>query len=509
MYKKELQRVRPEQVGISSRSLLNMIKELEECGTEMHGLMAARAGKVFLECWWSPYDSQTVHICHSMGKSYVGTAVGLACTQGYLRTEDRIVDIFAEEIQKFGIHPSENMRRLTIEHVLMMANGMSVQPPSGAKLVKNYLTSDFDHEPGSRFLYNTTGSCMLGAAVQRVTGKSVRQYLTEEVFDKIGVESDRLEWMTFYENRIHAAPGVASSTENNLRLGMLYLQDGRWGKEQLIDRAWMAKATTRRICTDVINKEAHLDDGAGYGYQLWICPEPDTFKFAGGHGQDVVMNRTNALAISVNQAADDAASRAENAILSRYFLNTALPEELPEDEEGYQELCRYIRTRKIADRKSCPGTETLDSWNGIYRITEGAFHINTELRPSCDNNVYTDFYDHEDVEVKEVSICKKEDALELVFDDGTDRTRLLARLDGTLAPVCSKGAIPIYRQTVSTAYKEGDGLVVETKFLQTCFWTRLVFLPGKGKSVGIRVWKERLHEEEPYLYTEARAEKIM
>ena len=77
--------------------------------------------------------------------------------------------------------------------------------------------------------------------------------------------SDKLEWMTFHKNHIHAAPGVASSTENNLRLGMLYLQNGQWDGEQLIDPEWINKATTRRIHTEVINKESHLDNGAGYG----------------------------------------------------------------------------------------------------------------------------------------------------------------------------------------------------------------------------------------------------
>ncbi len=500
MYKKELERVRPEEVGLSSRALLQMVKELEECGTEMHGLMVTRDGKVALECWWAPYTSRTAHICHSMGKSYVGTAVGLACTQGYLHLQDKIVDLFADEIAEYQIHVNENMRKLTIEHVLMMANGMSVHPASGAGLLKNYLCSEFDHEPGTRFLYNTTGSCMLGAAVAKTTGKSVRQYLEEELFYTIGVESDCLEWMAFHENHIHAAPGVASSTENNLRLGLLYLNHGRWEDRQLIDEEWMKRATTRRIRTDVVNPEAHLEDGSGYGYQLWICPEPETFKFSGGHGQDVVMSRRNHVAVSINQAADDGGSRAEDAILSRYLFAEQLPEgPLPDDEEGYQELCAYLAGRKVKNRTSREVPEDIRKYNGIYAVTGAEFHVNTELRPLTDSNVYTDFYDHEDVAVKTVSICYKDGVLELILDDGTYRTRLEASLDGELRPVYSKGAIPIYTQTVSCAYAEGETLVVETKFLQTCFWTRLVFHREVDGRILIEGTKERLHEADPYI----------
>jgi hypothetical protein len=271
----------------------------------------------------------------------------------------------------------------------------------------------------------------------------------------------------------------------------------------------MEKATSRRILTEVINKESHLDNGAGYGYQLWICPEKETFKFSGGHGQDVVMSRPNDLAISINQAANDGGCRAEDEIISKYLLQPGLlPECLKEDEEGYQALCSYISTLKINDRECNRTPEKFDQWNGIYRVTEGAFHINTELRPIDDMNVYVDFYDHEAVNVKEVSIYYKDQMIELVFDDGTDRTCIHAYLDGKLRPVYSKGAIPIYTRTVSTAFADAQDLVVETKFLQTCFWTKLIFHQNKDGKYTVQVSKERLHEDKPYIYSEAELVKM-
>ena len=85
MNKMALERVSPESVGVSSRVLLEMVRQLEQCGTEMHGIMVARHGKVILEGWWTPYSPQTIHICHSFGKSYVATAVGAACTAVIVR----------------------------------------------------------------------------------------------------------------------------------------------------------------------------------------------------------------------------------------------------------------------------------------------------------------------------------------------------------------------------------------------------------------------------------------
>ena len=76
-------------------------------------------------------------------------------------------------------------------------------------------------------------------------------------------------------------------------------------------------------------------------------------------------------------------------------------------------------------------------------------------------------------------------------------------LDVYKRQVYSKGAIPIYTWTVSTAFADAEELVVETKFLQTCFWTKLIFSETKDGKYKVQVYKERLHEDNPYIYLEA------
>ena len=65
MYHKEFPRVSPESVGLKSSIIQEMLERLETCGTEMHGFMLARHGKVVSECWWWPYNKDLKHICHS------------------------------------------------------------------------------------------------------------------------------------------------------------------------------------------------------------------------------------------------------------------------------------------------------------------------------------------------------------------------------------------------------------------------------------------------------------
>ena len=484
MYKKELPRVTPEQVGISSRILLQYLKRIHAADIEMHGLMIARHGKVCLEHWWAPYTKDTMHTCHSLGKSYVGTAIGVACTQGILSLNDRIVDIFQEDIQRLGITPNENLNRLTVEHVLMMANGMSRHPDTGEKLIDHYLSSDFNEVPGTIYHYNTAGSCMLGAIITRITGRTLLDYLTEHVFTRIGIEMDKMNWMTF-KNGLHAAPGVATTTENNLRLALLYLQNGRWEDQQIISEDWMERATSKRI-ENYPNSNPHKDYNSGYGYQLWMCAEPGCFRFAGGQNQDAFMCKKNDLVIATHEAGVE--PRDGNNMLdivTELFFRPGLPETLPEDPKGYAELCAYLETCRLPDWKSGAVPEDAASWEGIYEVTKGNFHIEPELHALGHRNMNSDFFNREETYTHFLSIERVEEGFAVCFDF----VRIVARFDGKLIPVLTRGAMPPCTHTISTAYFEDGDLYISTRYLQTEY-TSFLHLKKTAEGLMLDIRKE-------------------
>ena len=492
--RKQLERTTPESVGVSSRELLKMVKELEACGTEMHGLMVARHGKVIMEGWWAPYTAETVHICHSFGKSYVATAVGAACTQGLLSIDDRIADIFAEDLAKWGIPDRGNMAELRIRHVLMMSNGMSVHAMAGTDLVRNYLTTEVDWKPGTKFMYNTAGSCMLAEAVRRVTGKSVYEYLSETVLDHIGFDHEHFAWMQF-ENGLHPAPGVASCTENNLRLGMLYLQNGAWDGRQLIDPEWIRQATTKQID----------NERCGYGYQLWMHDLPGSFEFNGGHGQLSIMSRPQDMAVSINEAASETHDTvAVNDIVDKYLLAPEWPEQLPEDPEGVAELKQWLSTREVPRPGAQACHSYADQWLGSYEVLEGDFHLHPELRPFGPLNVNADFYTIKDPWVKKLEIRKGPNGFLLICNDDP---ALDVRLDGKWVPHEAQSAMPAYHYSCAAAVVEQNRLLITQWYYQTCFKTHMVFTKEQD-GIRLDIRKERLHDDVPYIFLNVKLRKL-
>lgn len=471
MHWRELRRASPESMGVPSGYVRQLVEELEH-ETEMHGLMIARGGSVIAESWWAPYTPELPHILHSLGKSYVGTGIGLAVTEGLLRLDERIADIFAREFRELGMAPSPLQERLTVRHLLTMTNGMARQPKLDEHIVENYLREPVVYEPGTRFMYNTAGTSLLCEIFRRRVGRQMHDYMNEKLFEPLGMDTGRLLWMQ-YRNGLDASPGLASTVENNLRLGMLYQQGGCWDGKRYLSEEWVRGATTAQA--DNAGTSRSPEACAGYGFQIWMCSVPGSFRFDGGHGQYVIVSPRHEAVISLTESAGSfgAADRVLERILS-FLRRLDGAEPLPEDPHELEKLRSYLSSRALR-----PGTVTalpgnIHRLDGVYRTAGGELNIYPETRVDGKENWDSVFYDLEDTDIRSLRIAAHEEGfVEIGFND---YTVLKVRLDGVNEIVESRGAMPSYHKTCSTGYFDGeDTLVVHTRWIQTCPSMTLVF----------------------------------
>ena len=68
----------PEQVGISSKTIAELIADFHAQNIEVHSIMILREGKVAYETWAAPYSPELPHMMYSVSKSFTSTAVGFA-----------------------------------------------------------------------------------------------------------------------------------------------------------------------------------------------------------------------------------------------------------------------------------------------------------------------------------------------------------------------------------------------------------------------------------------------
>jgi CubicO group peptidase (beta-lactamase class C family) len=328
----EYERVTPESVGIPSGAILRLIESLESI-SEMHGFMIMRHGKICAEGWWTPYAPGIRHGLQSLTKTYAATAIGIAYTEGLLNLDDRLVDIFADCLPD---NISENLKKMRIRDMLCMGCGMDVMPEPTADLVRSFLAVPVNHEPGTKFMYNTTGSTMLGAIIRRLTGLGLHDYLTPRLFNKLGIEADNLRWINTLDGLEMGGGGLFATTEDNLRLMHLYLNQGIWEGERILAHDYVKQATSSQISTSgyLANGPDALDHFMGYGFQIWMCQPSGVYRADGAWGQYAVVFPDLDMIVAINETTpqDDNGSQKPLDVLWEYLLpfvtNAGLPESL-------------------------------------------------------------------------------------------------------------------------------------------------------------------------------------
>jgi CubicO group peptidase (beta-lactamase class C family) len=280
-----LPRSTPERQGVSPSAVLAFVEAADAEIDAMHSFMLVRHGYVVAEGWWTPYDARTPHVLYSLSKSFTSTAVGLAIAEGKLTLDDEVLKMFPDDAPA---EPSANLKAMRVRDLLRMSAGHQTEAvlwrgdPASTKddpWTKTFLAQPVPFKPGTHFLYNSPGTYMLSAMVQKVTGATVLDYLRPRLFDPLGFENPT--WVASPQGISAGAWGLLARTEEIARFGQLYLQRGMWKGRPLVPEAWVEEATARQTS----NGSAPTSDwDQGYGYQFWRSRH-DSFRGDGAFGQ--------------------------------------------------------------------------------------------------------------------------------------------------------------------------------------------------------------------------------
>ncbi|MCF0114825.1 MAG: serine hydrolase, partial [Erysipelotrichaceae bacterium] len=300
--KKEFETAIPEEVGISSSDILGYIDALEHSETEMHGLMIMRHNKLITKGWWAPFGPNIRHGLQSHTKTYAATAVGIAYTEGLVKLDERLIDIFPDESPE---EPSENLKLLTVRDVLCMGCGMDTMPFPSMDWIKEFMHTPVNHKPGTTYMYNSTGSTLLGAIVRKKTGLGLHDYLTPRLFNKIGIDPDNLRWACMPDGMEVGGGGLYATTEDNFRLMKLYADGGVWEGERILAEDYVKLATTNQndSATESINNPEAFDNFLGYGFQIWMCKPEHAYRADGAMGQFTIVLPDQDMIISITETA--------------------------------------------------------------------------------------------------------------------------------------------------------------------------------------------------------------
>jgi len=252
----------PESLGISSRSILNFIDAAEKTRPDdLHSFMLLRHGKIVAEAYWNPYNPDNQHMLFSLSKSFTSTAIGIAQAEGLLSIYDPVISFFPD---KTPGNPSQNLESMRIRDLLRMNTGHNTEPQfirqDTNDWVKAFLAAEVEHKPGTRFVYNSAGTFMLSAIIQKVSGETLLQYLTPRLFEPLGIENP--SWETAPGGINVGGWGLKVRTKDIANFGQLYLQKGMWEGKQIVPAEWVEEATSLQT-SNGSNPDSDWDQGYG------------------------------------------------------------------------------------------------------------------------------------------------------------------------------------------------------------------------------------------------------
>ncbi len=230
---------------------------LADSGTT--AFVVLRDDRLLYERYFNGYGRESTQTSFSTAKSFVSALVGIAIEEGRIRSVDDTVVRYLPELAGRG------MDAMTIRNLLTMSSGLEFSGEDGAggpfgddakiyytpQLRKLALSVRAAAAPGDQWQYNDYNTVLLGLILERTTGRSVASYLSEKLWQPLGMEADGSWSLDSADDGFEKmASGINGRAIDFAKFGRLYLDGGSWNGRQLVPARWVQESTRADVTTD-------------------------------------------------------------------------------------------------------------------------------------------------------------------------------------------------------------------------------------------------------------------
>jgi CubicO group peptidase (beta-lactamase class C family) len=263
------------------------------------GLLVIKHGKIMLERYGldeTPSDRWT---SFSVGKSVTSTLIGAAIKDGYIKGLDSQVIDYLPELKGSAYDG------VTIKNLLTMSSGakwnedytdaksdvnqfaLGDPGPNGENPIVMYMAKlPREAAPGTKWVYKTGESDLIGVLLARATRMHPADYLSEKIWSKFGMEKDAV-WMVDRSGEELGGCCISMTLRDYGRFGLFFMRGGKIGASSILPQNWVAEATRQQM--------------PGYGFQWWVHPD-GTFAANGIFGQSIYIDPKEDLVIVTSSA---------------------------------------------------------------------------------------------------------------------------------------------------------------------------------------------------------------
>jgi CubicO group peptidase (beta-lactamase class C family) len=273
----------PEKQGMSSQKLRKMDQYIKNQFPHIRSVLVLRNDALVFEKYYQNFNKNSLFEVASVTKTVTATLIGIAIQEGFLTgVHQKVIDFFPEYV-----HPETDpfIKEITIQHLLTMTSGFywfdtnlsNKNPEVLADPIKYAFQLLVVNKPGETFNYNTLNSQILSAIISRATKMSELEFADQYLFGPLHITEK--VWPADLRGYNIGGDGLELKSRDMVKIGRLYLQEGKWGSNQILSKEWIAETTRKHNDGGIPEGEQH------YGYHCWVTVVQDhpTF-FAYGFG---------------------------------------------------------------------------------------------------------------------------------------------------------------------------------------------------------------------------------
>lgn len=264
-------------------------------------IVIAHKGNLVFEKYYNNATDTTLHNTRSATKTITSTLIGCLIADNKLTSENEFASKYSQP--KTTNYSDSRKDSITIEDLLTMSSLLECDDwnqLSRGNEEKMYLIEDWvkfywdlpikgfpewttkpkDAKYGRSFSYCTAGVVVLGDIINSISG-DLEKYANESLFDKLNITS--YHWQMTPTGIPMTGGGLGLKSTDLLKIGQLYLNNGKWNGKQILSKDWVEKSTTPKA-------KFQVDREYEYGY-LWWLADFDTEKayFMTGTGGNKVV----------------------------------------------------------------------------------------------------------------------------------------------------------------------------------------------------------------------------
>jgi CubicO group peptidase (beta-lactamase class C family) len=245
------------EVGIDTILIVKLVEKiLNESYKNIHGVLIVKDNKLVLEEYFYGNKRDQKHFIASVTKSVTGTSAGIALDKNLITDLNTpLCDYFPEYS---SIICSGDKKKITLYHLLTMTAGFqwdeqsysyldsrnsSVAAGSSDDCIKYLFEKPLNNKPGEKFVYNSVLPVTMGEIIKKTSGLRLDEFAEKYLFAPLHIKD--YYWEVMSDGRIQAGGGLSILPRDMAKLGMLYLNKGKYMGQRIVSSEWLQKCAAR------------------------------------------------------------------------------------------------------------------------------------------------------------------------------------------------------------------------------------------------------------------------